>query len=96
MSSIEKKVCDKIIKRSKLGKIKYGTNMDRKDLTKLQWLKHAQEEAMDLAVYLEKIIQELENIPFSYEWNITTQDNGEHNRKMLDLEIENLGKEKED
>ena len=55
-----------------------------------------QEEAMDLAVYLEKIIQELENIPFSYEWNITTQDNGEHNRKMLDLEIENLGKEKED
>ena len=55
MSSIEKKVCDKIIKRSKLGKIKYGTNMDRKDLTKLQWLKHAQEEAMDLAVYLEKI-----------------------------------------
>jgi uncharacterized protein YsxB (DUF464 family) len=96
MSSIEKKVCDKIIKRSKLGKIKYGTNMDRKDLTKLQWLKHAQEEAMDLAVYLEKIIQELENIPFSYEWNITTQDNGEHNRKMLDLEIKNLGKEKED
>ena len=96
MSSIEKKVCDKIIKRSKLGKIKYGTNMDRKDLTKLQWLKHAQEEAMDLAVYLEKIIQELENIPFSYEWNITTQDSGEHNRKMLDLEIENLGKEKED
>ena len=96
MSGIEKKVCDKIIKRSKLGKIKYGTNMDRKDLTKLQWLKHAQEEAMDLAVYLEKIIQELENIPFSYEWNITNQDNGKHNRKMLDLEIENLGKEKED
>ena len=95
MSSIEKKVCDKIIKRSKLGKIKYGTNMDRKDLTKLQWLKHAQEEAMDLAVYLEKIIQELENIPFSYEWNITTQDNGEHNRKMLDLEIKNLGEKKE-
>lgn len=96
MSSIEKKVCDKIIKRSKLGKIKYGTNMDRKDLTKLQWLKHAQEEAMDLAVYLEKIIQELENTPFRYEWNITNQDNGEHNRKMLDLEIENLRKEKED
>ena len=27
MSGIEKKVCDKIIKRSQLGKIKYGTNM---------------------------------------------------------------------
>ena len=35
--------------------------MDRKDLTKLQWLKHAQEEAMDLAVYLEKLIEEEEN-----------------------------------
>ena len=96
MSSIEKKVCDKIIKRSKIGKKKYGTTMERNDLTKLDWIKHAQEEAMDLAVYLEKIIQELENIPFSYEWNITTQDNGEHNRKMLDLEIQNLEKEKED
>ena len=38
---------------------KYGTTMEREDLSKLDWLKHAQEEAMDLAVYLEKIIQEL-------------------------------------
>ena len=94
MSSIEKKVCDKIIKRSKLGKVKYGTTMDRGDLTKLQWLKHAQEEAMDLAVYLEKIIQELEDMPFTYDYSITKLD-GDHNRKMLDLEITNL-KEKED
>ena len=94
MSSIEKKVCDKIIKRSKLGKVKYGTTMDRGDLTKLQWLKHAQEEAMDLAVYLEKIIQELEDMPFSYDYTITKSD-ADHNRKMLDLEITNL-KEKED
>ena len=95
MSSIEEDVCYKILKRSEVGKQKYGTTMERDDLSRLDWLKHAQEEAMDLAVYLEKIIQELENIPFSYEWNITTQDNGEHNRKMLDLEIKNLGKEKE-
>ena len=27
-------------------------------LTRKQWLTHAQEEAMDLAVYLEKLIQE--------------------------------------
>ena len=96
MSSIEEQVCFKILKRSEVGKKKYGTTMERNDLTKLEWLKHAQEEAMDLAVYLEKIIQELENIPFSYEWNITTQDTDDHNRKMLDLEIKNLGKEKED
>jgi hypothetical protein len=61
MSSIEYKVCTKITQRAQVGKEKYGTTMDRKDLTKLQWLKHAQEEAMDLAVYLEKIIQEEED-----------------------------------
>ena len=60
MSSIEYNVCTKITQRAQVGKEKYGTTMDRKDLTKLQWLKHAQEEAMDLAVYLEKLIQELE------------------------------------
>ena len=61
MSSIEYKVCTKITQRANVGKKKYGTTMDRKDLTKLQWLKHAQEEAMDLAVYLEKLIEEEEN-----------------------------------
>tara|TARA_R110002096_G_scaffold9242_5_gene36912 strand:- start:825 stop:1028 length:204 start_codon:yes stop_codon:yes gene_type:complete len=61
MSSIEYRVCTKITQRANVGKKKYGTTMDRKDLTKLEWLKHAQEEAMDLAVYLEKIIQEEEN-----------------------------------
>tara|TARA_R100001163_G_scaffold1471_1_gene2420 strand:- start:785 stop:1015 length:231 start_codon:yes stop_codon:yes gene_type:complete len=71
MSNIEEQVCFKILKRSEVGKKKYGTTMERGDLTKLQWLKHAQEEAMDLAVYLEKIIQELEDMPFQYEWNIT-------------------------
>lgn len=57
MSSIENKVCIKILDRAKVGKKKYGTTMDRKDLTELEWLKHAQEEAMDLTVYLEKLIQ---------------------------------------
>ena len=57
MSSIENKVCIKILNRAEVGKKKYGTTMDRKDLTELKWLKHAQEEAMDLTVYLEKLIQ---------------------------------------
>jgi|TARA_R110002020_G_scaffold124696_2_gene281788 hypothetical protein len=61
MSEIEFRVCTKITQRAQIGKEKYGTTMERTDLTKLQWLKHAQEEAMDLAVYLEKLIQELEN-----------------------------------
>jgi len=97
MSSIEEQVCFKILKRSDVGKKKYGTTMEREDLSKLDWLKHAQEEAMDLAVYLQKLIELEEKKPFRYEWNMTEpSDADDHNRKMLDLEIENLGKEKED
>ena len=95
MSSIEEQVCFKILKRSEVGKKKYGTTMEREDLSKLDWLKHAQEEAMDMAVYLQKLIELEEKKPFRYEWNMT-KPSSEHNRKMLDLEIENLGKEKED
>ena len=96
MSSIEEQVCFKILKRSEVGKNKYGTTMERKDLSKLEWLKHAQEEAMDLAVYLQKLIDIEESKPFRYEWNMTKTDDSNYNRKMIDLEIENLGKEKED
>ncbi len=95
MSSIEEQVCFKILKRSDVGKEKYGTTMEREDLSKLDWLKHAQEEAMDLAVYLQKLIELEKGKPFKYEWNMT-KPSSDHNSKMLDLEIENLGKEKED
>lgn len=57
MSSIEQSVINKIQSRAEVGHNKYGTTMDRKDLTELEWLIHAQEEAMDMAVYLEKLIQ---------------------------------------
>jgi hypothetical protein len=57
MSSIENTVAVKILNRAEVGKEKYNTTMERTDLSKLDWLKHAQEEAMDLAVYLEKLIQ---------------------------------------
>ena len=62
MSKVEYRVCAKITQRAALGKEKYGNTMERDDLTPLDWLKHAQEEAMDLAVYLEKLMQELEEI----------------------------------
>ena len=60
MSKIEDSVCNKILKRAEVGKNKYGVTMERTDLDELQWLKHAQEEAFDLSVYLEKIIQDKE------------------------------------
>ena len=58
MSKIEEKVCERILDRANVGKSKYGVTMEREDLSRLEWLKHAQEEAMDLAVYLEKLIQD--------------------------------------
>lgn len=56
MSKIEDAVCKKLQDRAEVGKNKYGVTMEREDLSVEDWLKHAQEEAMDLAVYLEKII----------------------------------------
>jgi hypothetical protein len=46
--------------RAKKGKLKYGTTMERDDLTLMQWLQHLQEELMDAAVYVEKLKGEIE------------------------------------
>ena len=58
MSKIEDAVMAKIYERSLVGKRKYGVTMMREDLTELDWLIHLQEEMMDSAVYLERIIQD--------------------------------------
>jgi len=57
MSRIEDEVCKKILGRAEVGKEKYGVTMETAPLTKLEWLIHAQQEAMDLAVYLQKLIE---------------------------------------
>jgi hypothetical protein len=54
--SIVKSVIKKYSERSQRGIDKYGTTMDREDLSTLDWLRHAQEEAQDLTLYLEKLI----------------------------------------
>ena len=48
---------NKIRERADIGKNKYGVTMERDDLNIIQWLTHLQEELMDAAVYLEKVIQ---------------------------------------
>ncbi len=77
MSKIEDAVAKKIQERAELGKNKYGVTMERDDLSNLQWLVHAQEEAMDLAVYLERIIQEF-TTKESHQWLID-----QYNRNRL-------------
>lgn len=57
---VEEAVCAQIRARRDAGRAKYKTTMERTDLTPLQWLQHAQEEALDLAIYLEKLRRELQ------------------------------------
>ena len=55
VDSVVQAVLDKFIARSTLGKEKYGTDLDREDLSVLDWIQHAQEEHMDAILYLEKL-----------------------------------------
>jgi len=43
--------------RSEIGIKKYGVTLDRTDLSTLDWISHAQQEAMDFVLYLEKLKQ---------------------------------------
>jgi len=45
--------------RSRAGQLKYGTTLDRTDLTPLQWAQHMQEELMDAILYLERLKREM-------------------------------------
>lgn len=60
MSKIEEQVCEKIPQRSEVGKKKYGVSMEEEVLSIRQWLTHLQEELMDAAVYVEKLLEMVE------------------------------------
>ena len=57
--SVVTAVIEKFKSRAKIGKEKYGTDLDRKDLKVGDWIQHAQEELMDGILYLEKLKQEI-------------------------------------
>lgn len=57
MSKIENSVIEKIKSRANTGLIKYGTTLERQDLSTLDWLIHCQEEMLDADNYLEVLIQ---------------------------------------
>ena len=45
--------------RSKLGIEKYNTTLAENDLSLVEWLEHAKQEAMDQVLYLERAINEI-------------------------------------
>ncbi len=55
MSKILNKLIQEYQLREDRGFEKYGTTMDRSDLSLSEWVQHALEEAMDLTLYLSKI-----------------------------------------
>jgi hypothetical protein len=71
---IVKSVIEKYQERSEAGQEKYGTTLERNDLTLIQWLKHLQEELMDATLYLEKLKSELEQNPNFPQGHIITKE----------------------
>lgn len=53
-------VMTKFYERSKVGIEKYNTTLDRDDLSPIEWLNHAQDEAMDLCLYLERLKKKIQ------------------------------------
>lgn len=51
-------ICEMVRKRAAIGLGKYGVTVDRADITLAQWVRHAQEEMLDGAQYLERVKQE--------------------------------------
>jgi hypothetical protein len=56
---IVEQVVNKFNERSQRGIEKYGTTLDRDDLSIEEWLDHAIEESMDFILYLYKIKTEI-------------------------------------
>ena len=56
--SIVESVVSRFKERSEVGIAKYGTTMDRKDLSTLEWMIHFREELMDGLLYLERVIKD--------------------------------------
>ena len=57
MSRILYNIIDDLLAREEKGIKEYGTTMDRSDLSEIEWLQHAYEEALDLSIYLKKLIK---------------------------------------
>lgn len=50
------KLMQMLASRANVGLSKYGVTVSDRPLTRKQWLQHALEEALDMAVYLQRLI----------------------------------------
>jgi hypothetical protein len=57
LDSVVTSIIEQFTKRAQFGKAKYGVDLDRTDLSLIEWIEHAKQEHMDAILYLEKIKQ---------------------------------------
>jgi hypothetical protein len=60
VTGTEARVCELIAKRQQFGLAKYGLTVEGNPLPLRQWLVHGLEEALDMAIYLARAIEELD------------------------------------
>ena len=81
--SIVESVVNRFKERSEVGITKYGTTMDRKDLSTLEWMIHFREELMDGLLYLERVIKDTQDKELKL-WDTFTKTNS----TLYDEELE--------
>jgi hypothetical protein len=62
LDTIVDSIIDRFIQRSVIGKAKYGTDMDRTDLSLKEWLQHSIEEKLDDILYMQRALKEIEKL----------------------------------
>jgi len=73
-------VMAKYAERSATGLRKYGTTLDREDLTLDQWINHLLEELMDATLYIEKLKKEAQKKSIIELMNMDSYDKHELNK----------------
>ena len=57
--SVVDSIIDKFVERATVGREKYGTDLDRQDLSLEDWLEHSIQEKMDDILYIQKALKTL-------------------------------------
>lgn len=50
-------VINDLVEREQMGISKYGVTVDQAQLSELEWMQHAYEEALDFAIYLKRMMK---------------------------------------
>ncbi len=85
MSQVLAKVFSEFLEREERGVKKYGTTMDRNDLSLDEWIEHMKQELMDAVLYLEKIKSLYDTQRFTdYQKANSRNDEGVDTRREVD------------